>query len=382
LPEDSYKKDIKNHLEAYLPALWLEGFGNLANLKLVKDKRLKGVTDVNFYKVKASTEFVIKFSLNDVPKEKEGHGILKKASPTLNSHLVPLLGEAKGVEDVGLNEAILLTPYINSLTLHEIVANYETLTTKSWILGLYHNFLNELRVLWKTTKKTKNYSLKDIYYKRLTSRLSEFKREEKLDTTSDLSLVINGKEKKSESEIKTYIQDRIEKLENKVKYSCTVHGDEHANNILIRKENIGLDERYWYLIDCGNALDRGDWIFSIAKILHWWKVYFIIESAKGKKDLNGYYRKISKNKIEVRYDAELFKRRLPMLCKKLYNKTLNFSKEVNEEIFKEKTSVWKERLNIALFTILFGAITRHLTREKRFAIPFLIGESFKFLESL
>lgn len=381
MSEYSYKKNVKAHLEAYLPALWLEGFGEITGLKLVKDPKLKGATDAIFYKVKASTEFVIKFGLNDVPKEKKGYKILRRASPTLTSHLIPLLGEGKHIEDDGLNKAILLTPYINSLTLHEIVSNYSQITTRNWILKVYYDFLNELRILWKRTKKTKKPSLKDIYFKRLSDRLSDFKRQEKIDTATNLTLVLNGKEIRIEADIKPLIQDKIEKLEKKINYSCIVHGDEHPKNILIRRENIGLSEKYWYLIDCGNALEQGDWIFSIAKILHWWKVYFAIENAKEKRDLKGKLT-INKDRVEIEYDENNFRKRIPEICEDLYGKILLFCREVNKEIFHEPDSVWKERLNIALFIMLFGAVTRHFEPEKEFAIPFLIGESFKFLESL
>jgi hypothetical protein len=382
LSEDLYKKNIKEHLEAYLPALWLEGFGKIVDIKITKDPKLKGVTDAVLYKVKASTEFVIKFGLNDVPKEKKGYRILRNSSPSFANHLVPLLGEAKNIEDEGLNKAILLTPFINSLTLHEIVSKYQSLTTKKWILGVYSDYLNELKLLWKKTKKARKPSLKNIYFKRLSLRLQEFKKWKKLDRLANLILIINGKEVKIEEKIKPSIQRKIEEFENRVKYSCVIHGDEHPKNILIRKENIGLDEKYWYLIDCGNALEQGDWIFSIAKILHWWKVYFAIENAKKNKDLHGKIEKISNNILKIEYDENDFRKRIPKICDELYNKTLKFCRQVNKEVFHEPDSVWQERLKIALFIILFGAVTRHLDQKKRFALPFLIGESFRFLERL
>ncbi|MCD6402629.1 hypothetical protein J7L36_02140 [bacterium] len=382
MSESIYKKNVKSHLEAYLPALWLEGFGNIVDLKLTKDPKLKGATDAIFYKVRASTEFVIKFGLNDVPKEKKGYRILKNASKTFAKHLVPLLGETKGIEDEGLNKAILLTPFINSLTLHDIVSNYQRITTKTWILKVYSDYLNELRLLWTKTKKACKLSLKDIYFKRLSSRLQEFKGKKGLNRSANLILKINGKTVKIEEKIKPSIQHKLENFENKVKYSCIIHGDEHPKNILIRRENIGLNEKYWYLIDCGNALEQGDWIFSIAKILHWWKVYFAIENAKKRKDLNGKVEKISNNTLKIEYDENSFRKRIPKICDELYHKTLKFCKQVNKEVFLEPASVWQERLKIALFIILFGAVTRHLDKEKKFAIPFLIGESFRFLEGL
>lgn len=379
MAKDPYKPQIKTHLEDFLPSVWLEGHGNI-KIDLKNNPELKGATNAIFYEVEAKVKFVMKFGLRDVPKEKSGYKILKNSSTRLKDHLVPLIGEDKNIDDLGFNKAILLTPYINSSTLHEIVS--QKIAHKEWIFRLYSDFLNELKNLWKETCKPDKPCLEEIYLKRLTSRFLEFKKEIKLKEKSKTRLIINSKEIKIEEEIIPFIQEKIAKLRNKVKHSCTIHGDEHAKNILVRKSSIGIDEKAWVLIDCGNALEQGDWIFSIAKILHWWKVYFAIENMKGKNNIDGQFKKISNDKIEIQYDEVAFRKNIPKICEELTDKTLSFCKEVNKEIFQEKDSAWRQRLNIALFIMLFGSAALHLDPKKKFAVPFLIGESFRYLREL
>lgn len=372
------KHQLKQHLEDILPALWLEGFGDV-EVELDDNPALKGATDALFYEIVAKINFVIKFGLIDVPNEQRGYKILSQASSALKKHLVPLIGEGKKIYDLGLNKAILLTPYINSLTLHQIVS--QEIADKKWILDLYGNILNELKNLWRKTRNSKKPSLEDIYIRRLHSRLTEFKKKFKINRQSKIKLIINDKKFNIEGEIIPAIQKKIIKLKNRVKYSCVVHGDEHAKNILVKEDSVGLDKQSWVLIDCGNARLEGDWIFSIAKILHWWKVYFALENAKQKQNLKGVF-KIDKNLIKIEYNVKSFKKRFPKICDDLYSETLKFCRIANKEIFKEKDSVWQERLKIALFINLFGAITRHSDYKSKFALPFLIGESVKFLKEL
>jgi hypothetical protein len=376
--KDPFKPQIKTHLEDILPGIWLEGFGEV-KVNLENNPSLKGATDAFFYEVEATIKFVIKFGLNDVPKEKLGHKILETASPSLKGHLVPLIGKDKELDDLGLNKALLLTPYINSITLHDLVS--QKVIHKKWLFDLYLDFLNEQKKLWEITRKPKKPCYEELYLHRLTSRFLAFKEECGLNKNLKVTLIVNNKKINLEEEIIPEIQNRLVKICDKLRFSCTIHGDEHAKNILIRRNCVGVDKRAWALIDCGNAREDGDWIFSIAKILHWWKVYFAIENAKKNKDLEGDFSS-DKDRIIIKYNKRSFRNDIPNICNELYDQTLVFCKRVNKEIFREKPAAWQERLKIALFINLFGAVTRHLSRESKFAIPFLIGESFDFLQKL
>ena len=377
--EERIKNFLKAHLQHALSALWLNNFGKV-KVEVEKDPRLEGATDACLYKVLTKANFVVKFDLEGVPKEKVGYEILKNTSDSLKNHLVPPLEEAKNPENIKhLNEGILLSPHINSLTLHEITAKKKA--NKRYILELYSDFLNKIKNLWIDTRTSAKPNIGRIYLvERLDERFKKFK--EFYGLKRNVKIILNRQEIDLERKVIQEVQKRLLNLKGKIKYSCTIHGDEHAKNILIREESIGKDNKAWVLIDYTNVQKQGDWIFSIAKILHWWKVYFAIENAKKRKDLNGKVEKISNNTLKIEYDENSFRKRIPKICDELSNKTLKFCKQVNKEVFLEPASVWQERLKIALFIILFGAVTRHFDQKKKFAIPFLIGESFKFLEKL
>jgi len=377
--EEKVINSLKTHLQYALSGIWLKNFGKVT-VEVKKDPRLQGVTDAYLYRVFTKANFVVKHDYADVPKEKKGYEILKDASPSLSSHLVPPLEEGKNPDGVRyLNEAVLLTPHINSLTLHEIITKKKA--EKNYIYSLYSDFLNKLKNLWSDTHNSTKPNIGRIYLvERLDERLRKFK--DFYDLKGNLKIILNKREIELTRKIIPDLQKRLLNLKDKINYSCTIHGDEHAKNILVRKESIGKDSEAWVLIDYTNTQEKSDWIISIAKILHWFKVYFVIENARRKRDLHGRIEKISSNTLKVEYTEGDFKKKIPRICDELYSRTLNFCNEANKEIFHEPDSIWKERLKIALFIMLFGAVTRHFEPEKEFAIPFLIGESFRFLESL
>ena len=377
--EEKIINSLKTHLQYALSGIWLKNFGKVT-VEVKKDHRLQGATDAYLYRVFTKANFVVKHDYDDVPKEKRGYEILKNASPSLRTHLVPPLEEGKNPDGVRyLNEAILLTPHINSLTLHKIISKKKV--EKNYIYTLHSDFLNRLKNLWSNTRNSTKPNIGKIYLvERLDERLRKFK--DFYNLKGNLKIILNKQEIELTRKIIPDLQKKLLSLKDKINYSCTIHGDEHAKNILVREESIGKDSEAWVLIDYTNTQEESDWIISIAKILYWFKVYFVIENARKKNNLHDHIKKVSSNTLRIEYNANNFRKRIPEICNELYCRTLDFCNKANKEIFYESNYVWKERLKIALFIILFGSVTRHFEPEKKFAIPFLIGESFRFLESL
>ncbi len=368
---------LEQHIKEIILAKWLDGFGTV-QVKLKNDPNLTGATNALHYKVNSKLGFVVKYHLQDVPAEKKGYAILKESSTRFSKHLVPPLFANE------INSAVLLTPYLVSSSLHEIISNKPT--ASDWIINeLYEDFLAELRALWQNTLSPVKPNLKEIYLKRILDRAIEIGKYWRLKNINDTEFVLNGVGIGKFRKIIDDIEVRLNKLEKGVKYSCTTHGDEHAKNILVKTKDIGIYKNSWVLIDYVNAKRNSDWIFSIAKILHWWEIYFVIEENKSKKiesKMGNCTVDTKRNLVKLWYDPRAVTNRQPVVCKKLSKRIHAFLNDVGCNLFKEDSNILEERLAIAMFSILFGGAVRHLDKENRFAIPVLLGESLNRLAKL
>ena len=378
MSEDAISLQIKNQIADVVNEFLLNGYSK-AKVTLRKDKKLRGATDAIFYKVITSLEFVVKFHLRDGILDKNGYSLLSSYSKNLARHLVPPLFATE------INPAIVFTPYINSVSLHEIV--YKGLATDDWILkGLYEDFLSEIENLWKRSLTNSKPDLKNIYLRRLNDRARIIEDFWDLNNIRETEFIINGKSAGKFNDILLFLENRLTEIQKRINYSCSVHGDEHAKNILVKKDEINFNKKAWALIDYVNARKNWDWVFSIAKILHWWQLYYFIdcEIERKAKSLHGNTIRINResNKIRVSYDQSIYKKKNPKVYNLLCNRVLKFSEDVNRKIFKEPPNNYRERLKIALFITYFGSISRHLEKRKSFAIPLLIGKAFEVFDEI
>jgi len=372
-----FKKQLEDHIEKVIKAAWVNGLGEV-KVKIEEDAVLRGATDACLYKTTAQLCFVVKYHLQDVLDEKRGYDILKKKGPRNFStqHLVePLLAGQ-------INTSVLLTPYLVATSLHEVILHQKA--SLGWITDdLYKDFLNKLELLWKKTLSKAKPILGNIYLKRIRSRTKEIEEEWKINNINEFSFEVNGKSFGKFKDLMLCIENKLLEIERQIKYSCITHGDEHAKNILIGNEELNISKEAWILIDYVKVCKKSDWVFSIAKILHWWQVYYAIENAKtgeASKLKNSKLKIDKENKIiRVFYDEKSLREEIPPICNTLSDNVIKFAERIGPKVFKERYNNWRERLKIALFAILYGSVPRHFNKKNRFAIPILIGEGLKAL---
>jgi len=353
---------------------WLGEAGEPTEVKVTKSEH-QGATNAMIFKADVRITFHIKDSLSDAQKEKKGYNILRKQWGKHKSHLVPpLFKNVKGLD------SIMLVPYQNAATIHALIADQEG--SDWWIKKFYEDFLKALEELWVQSKSPdKSCNVIQIYRRRITARNAVLKAKWGKSRINNLKVSINGKQYGS-------LGDRLEKFSyhlDKLKAvnSCTIHGDEHANNVMVYNDAINLDAAGWVIIDYVNVMKNGDWIFSIAKMIQWWQFYYVLEVAKSeaavRNELLGKH-KIRGGELELSYDEDVLNRRTPAICRQLEKRVMEFAGKVGK-LFEEEQSSWQERLKLALFAIIFGSMPFHI-KEVDFAVPIMIHKSFEWLDKL
>lgn len=369
------KSQIEKEINKNILITWLNGYGNVET-KLTKNARLVGATNAVLFQVDSKIRFAVKYHTDDVPDEKKGYEILAAGYPVFaRQHLVPVLFR----DDI--ERSTLLLPYLLSTSLHEVIA--EKKAQPSWLIDyFYTDFLNEMRTLWNKTKTKTPPNLHAIYLKRINDRCAELQDFYALDDIRGMELVVNDQYYGTLGDIISSVNKKLRNISSSLKYSCTIHGDEHAKNILIKDSDLETFQKSWVIIDCVKVQKNYDWVFSIGKMLHWWLVYYAIENYKKNNNKSLNCKLIvgkKKHRIQSFYNEKEFSKLIPNICSELKDKVLTFTRRVGEETFKEDKNVLHERLQIALFSILFGSIPRHFKKNDRFAIPILLGESLKYL---
>jgi len=351
---------------------WLKEAG-VPKVHVTKSKH-QGATDAIIFEADARIKFHLKDSLFGAPKEKEGYNILKEQWKEHKSHIVPPL-----FEDVKGLDAIMLVPYQNAVTLHTLIANRNA--ADDWIKELYKDFLKTSKNLWISSKLPHPCNLEQIYKRRIIERNALLKEELNRDQINNLEVIINRKSYGTLGEWMNKFSAHLAKL--RVNHSCTIHGDEHANNIMIYNDAINLDPTGWVLIDYVNVRKNSDWIFSVAKMLQWWQFYYVLELAKSKdtvkKQLHSMY-KIRGEKLELNYTEDTLNKYSPSICKELEKEVMEFANEVGAD-FQESQADWQKRLKLALFSVIFGSMPLHF-KEVDFAIPVMIHKSLQSLDNL
>src|SRR6266699_1521116 len=165
--------------------------------------------------------------------------------------------------------------------------------------------------------------------------------------------------------------------------SCTLHGDEHAKNIMVFRNAIGHNPTGWVIVDYVNAKKEADWIFSIAKMLFWWQFYCVLELAKQdssiRETLKAAYdtEELKHNRLIITYDEKELERQVPARCRDLQQMVLTFAQTI-AAAFGEDPMEFHQRLKLALFSVIFASAPIHFGKAD-FVVPIMIGESLKHL---
>jgi hypothetical protein len=334
---------------------------------------IEGATGAVTVQIDSRLQFMIKFDPETVPREIDGYHIMTQVLP---KHTLSLYASDS-------SSGLLCLPYkASAMNLHDIIK--DKVMSDSDVKSLYSDFLRKMQALWLMNYKPVSPDYESRFVKRLHQRT---RRAERLFSSSvadqqfgssellRLPLLVNGKNYPPMMELLDLSVQLIS--DNRVTYSTTAHGDEHAKNILV--ETSGVERGYrWYLIDLPNVNARADWVWSIAKMRHWWTAYYYIDLAKHSQfnvmhANDEIYFEADARRAEIKYSLES---QIPLLCHDLDQKVETLAQQTGK-VFGD--SKWRKRYAASLFLVFYGGIPYH--RNCQQMIPILVGEAAKALLS-
>ncbi len=337
----------------------------------------RGGSNAIILTAKVQVELAVKFHVKDAPVEALGYDILREAGlDELREHLIPAL------PTYGL-PVLWLTPYLSADTLHTVACKDHPLQAyERRISRLYAHFLQVSKALWVTTKTSAPSDLlKQIYVPRIPERIGRLEQALHTDDLDRLTVVVNKRPFEAIGSVLTDFADMVDAAH--IEYACTTHGDEHAKNIMVSRNLQLLDRTGWSLIDYTHARRQSDWLFSIARMLYWWRFYCVLEMAKTDRDLRERLEikpldgAMDDGKLNISYNEAQLEASVPQLCRTLDHQVMEFAETVAQE-FGETAHAWQERLKLALFSVVFASALGHF-EQAPFVVPVMIGESLKML---
>lgn len=378
--QDQTSRRIANQLRDHIikpgvRAAWLKGMGSPQRVTVQKSRH-QGATDAVIFEADVALRLFLKFSY-DAKKEVKGYKLLSQAQ-WYKGHLVPPL-----FSELNLADNVMLMPYQETKELYELIRKM-TKNEEEYIKNLYKSFLETSKNLWASTKSSNSScNFKKIYTERIINRLDRMKSELGITDIQRLRFIINDLDCGTFEQAWNKFDNNISALKSTC--PCTTHGDEHAKNILIFNEAVGFDENGWVIVDYLNAKEKSDWIFSIAKMLHWWQFYYVLELAKSKKTVKNQLKaswNITKDKrtLKLSYNDKALNKLTPRICEVLKDEVMKLANEVGIE-FQEEQADWQKRLKLAMFSVIFASMPLHFS-EADFAIPIMIHKSLKSLNDI
>jgi hypothetical protein len=338
-----------------------------------------GAADAIIFRANVNIELFVKFHPEDATRENNGYQTLLEGPNEFTSHLIPSLHMTG-------NTPLWLTPLVDAITLHDLACRPGVvLLFDQWIKRLYEDFFGAMRALWFETRKISTPpDFKQIYVNRIWDRIDPMERGFNIHSFRDLVIEVNGVKYGVFENVMTDFEERIIRAGAGVHSSCTIHGDEHARNIMAYRNAVGRNPTGWVIVDYVNARKEADWVFSIAKMLYWWQFYCVLELAKQDSSLReslkaGYDpAELQHNRLIITYDDKELKRQIPARCRDLQELVLMFAQTV-ATAFGEDPQQYQQRLELALFSVIFASAPLHFGRAD-FAVPIMIGESLKHLQ--
>lgn len=371
--QDPVRRVVEGMIRRAIEGDWLHKTG-VASVELTPPPE-SGSTDAVTFEAQVNLRFFVKFHQTDAERELEGYRVLEAGPHGLREHLVPPL-------DLRSSEFLWLAPLANQVvTLHKLVGDQDV--PLDWITRLHEDVLSANRSLWRATRSSTPSPdlLWATYGKRVDDRIGDLEQVLGLPVggLADLEIEVNGESQGRFDTIWTRFKDLLHGCT--IPPACTIHGDEHAKNVLVRRSAIRSDSTGWYIIDYVNARAASDWLFSIAKMLQWWEIYSILDLAKSQRELveelhADHSVDERKRKLVVRYDRTI-------LDRVLQERRVALSRQIRQAAadtaidFDEDAS-WRRRLELAYFAVVFGAAWRQ-TGSAEFALPVMIGEGLRAL---
>jgi hypothetical protein len=374
---------VEGMIEEAIYVNWLHGTAK-PTVEVVPAQTF-GATDAIMLQAKVELELFVKFHPRDARKEELGYELLRTKSQALSRNLIhplPTTGTTFGTLP------LWLTPRVDAITLHELVCGEnQTPRTNKEVEAVYDDILQKLRTLWYETAATPALGLpQEIYVGRVRDRFELLKQRLKEPHLEDFEIVVDaGAGEKEYGTFGSIIEDFEAQLEkHKLVVSCTTHGDEHAKNLMVLRARTSGTPPNWVIIDYVNTREYSDWLFSIAKMLHWWDFYHVLELAKTNEELRkslqaDWTLDKTKKRLVLSYDGAALAESVHPLCAQLGKKVHILAEEVAKH-FNEEEPAWYERLQLATFAVVFGSVAGHVDAAD-FAVPIMLAQGLKALRS-
>lgn len=349
----------------------------------VEVSQASGASGAIMFEAKILLHTFLKLDYNASASDIAGFHLLREAGGTeeapgpLGQHVVgPLFDD--------LPEGFMLVPFLKADTWHAAVCKG---TPQKKLLAVHDHFLDTLRRVWSATRTPREANLDALYTDRVANRLDDLQpvmREAAGDSeldARDLEVVVNRQSMGTIGAALDELEERLHTFSGIP--GCTIHGDENPKNLLVSKGAPRPSD--WKLIDYVNARSDGDWIFSIAKMKHWWDFYCVLELAKDrqilKRDLRSSYTVNDSHQLIVEYDEGVLERHRPPLATRVIRSLGEFLDETADH-FSESPNSAQQRLRLALFAVTFGSAPLQFDDPSlHHGGPVMIGEAFRYLKT-
>lgn len=338
-----------------------------------------GGTDAITLKAAATIQFFVKHHPTAAQREFDGFSYLMQGPMAFHKHLIaPLATPADTRSNI-----IWVAPYLDASSLQRLVMRHVPDERYEWVIHLYRNVLQNMKQLWIDTRHPGTApDIMQIYYQtRILERHDSFAKGFQTSRLDDLEIVVNEHSFGTYGELAARFSQRVSKAAKAMpRAACTVHGDEHANNILIKQSIAVMSPEAWYIVDYVNATPQGDWVFSLAKMLYWWRFQCVVEQAKKDNELRKRLKpdsKIEGQRLLLTYDRETLKASVPLLSHQLEREVQGLARGVCRE-FGETRRNMEARLQLAQVAAIWGSAANHFRRHA-FAVPIMLGEALELL---
>ncbi len=354
---------------------WLHGTAKPQRVSVGPPSEI-GATDAIILQADVHVRIFVKMHPEDPEREFRGYDILCQGPQEFVKHLVPPIPSS-----LDSPHLLWLTPHVDATTLHQLVyRNSSSGHFNRWIKELYADFLRNMEELWTNTRTFPPPNLRQIYVERIWDKIGRMNEILKIDNIMDMHIRVNTNEYGLFSGLIDRFIDQVDSANKNMHFACTTHGDEHAKNIMVYEETISRKSSGWIIVDYVNAKKEADWIFSIAHMLQWWQFYYVLELAKRDQNLEQALNArmvLNDNVLTIEYNQEVLESHISSRCLELKQMLLTFTQRIAQD-FGEDEQNWRQRLNLALFSVIFAAAPLHFGKAD-FALPIMIGESLKSL---
>jgi hypothetical protein len=335
---------------------------------------MEGSTDSVTARVALTVHLMFKWDVKAVPQEIDGYRVMGEVLP---DHTLKLLYH-------NANKGLLCIPYLaTGVSLHDIVK--DSLLSETEVITLYEEIARHMLALWTDTYRAVRPNYENHFEGRMRSRTKKAQRlfhstivgqRVSFSELLRLPLVVNDVEYPPLGQLCEDAWTMIR--ENASTFSVTAHRDEHAKNILVNMATAGQVPA-WYLVDLPNVQRTADWVWSIAKMRHWWLVYYYLDQAKrtgssraklGQVDVRF---EATDERVLIEYDLAA---QIPSICRKLDERVERLAEQVGL-VLEDQT--WRSRYPASLFLVYYGSVAYH--ERFQHVIPVLLGEAAKAMTS-